>query len=331
MHGDFPAFEDLYGDSGSRRMAYHAARIEAEGYCRWPRLREIAQFAARMDMNRLGIAYCPDMAREARLAARYLRSRSLEAVVPEPTADCRPGSQARDLAEAGTDLNLLVGMCVGHDAVFTRASSAPVTSLVSRDLRLHHNPAAALYLRRSYLRDALRSERGEAPTAMLRGWDDETLEGAASETRASGTERRSRLEEIMDFARRLGASHLGIVFCVGLRGEARELNEVLQSGGFRVSSVCCKAGAVPKEQLGIRDGEKVRPGLPEMICNPLAQSELLNREAVDLVLLVGQCVGHDSATIQSLDAPAVVFVTKDRVLAHNSVAALYETGEGPQP
>jgi uncharacterized metal-binding protein len=60
-----------------------------------------------------------------------------------------------------------------------------------------------------------------------------------------------------------------------------------------------------------------------MICNPLAQAELLNRERIELALVLGQCVGHDSATIGRLDVPAVSVVVKDRVLAHNTVAALY--------
>jgi len=81
---------------------------------------------------------------------------------------------------------------------------------------------------------------------------------------------------------------------------------------------------VPKEEFGIRDDEKVRPSAAEMVCNPLAQAELLNREGVQLALLLGQCVGHDSATMAHLEAPAVCIVAKDRVLAHNSVAALYE-------
>jgi uncharacterized metal-binding protein len=75
--------------------------------------------------------------------------------------------------------------------------------------------------------------------------------------------------------------------------------------------------------MGITDAQKVRPGQPEMICNPLAQAELLNREKIELALLMGQCAGHDSATMAHLDAPAVCTVAKDRALAHNTLAALH--------
>jgi uncharacterized metal-binding protein len=67
----------------------------------------------------------------------------------------------------------------------------------------------------------------------------------------------------------------------------------------------------------------VRPGGAEMICNPIAQAELLNREKVHLVLLLGQCVGHDSATMAHTEAPTVCVATKDRTLGQNTAAALY--------
>jgi uncharacterized metal-binding protein len=126
----------------------------------------------------------------------------------------------------------------------------------------------------------------------------------------------------MDLAHRLGVSHVGFSFCSGFREEAKLLSKVLTTNGFRVSSVCCKTGAVPKSTVGIEESQQVRPGRPEMICNPLTQAELLNRERVEFALVLGQCVGHDAATLQRLEAPAVCLVAKDRVLAHNTVAAL---------
>ena len=34
------------------------------------------------------------------------------------------------LNEVGTDLNVIVGLCVGHDIAFTQHSKAPVTTLI---------------------------------------------------------------------------------------------------------------------------------------------------------------------------------------------------------
>jgi uncharacterized metal-binding protein len=89
-----------------------------------------------------------------------------------------------------------------------------------------------------------------------------------------------------------------------------------------VSSVCCKTGAVAKEKAGIQDFQKVRPGRPEVTCNPAAQADLLNRDGIQFAMVLGQCVGHDATTLGALNCPAFCLVAKDRVLAHNTAAAL---------
>lgn len=58
---------------------------------------------------------------------------------------CNPVLQARILNKHKTDLNVIVGLCVGHDSLFIKHSEAPVTSLITKDRVLGHNPAAALY------------------------------------------------------------------------------------------------------------------------------------------------------------------------------------------
>ena len=44
-----------------------------------------------------------------------------------------------------TDLNVIIGLCVGHDSLFIKYSKALVTTLITKDRVLGHNPAAALY------------------------------------------------------------------------------------------------------------------------------------------------------------------------------------------
>jgi uncharacterized metal-binding protein len=140
---------------------------------------------------------------------------------------------------------------------------------------------------------------------------------------AEGLHKGSRVAEALGVANELGADHIGVSFCVGFREEAKILTRLLETNGFRTSSVCCKTGGVPKETVGIQDSQKVTPGRPEMICNPVTQAELLNREEAQFVMVLGQCVGHDAATLAHLEKPAICLVAKDRVLAHNTVAALY--------
>jgi uncharacterized metal-binding protein len=260
---------------------------------------------------------------QAELTSSYFRTRDLEPHLPPENLRSDPRGQARYFAENGIEMNVLAGMCVGHDSIFIRASSAPVTSLVVRDTKLFHNPVAALYTSQSYFKKALYYRHRDNHPRPYRGVDDATLDSVSRSIVRDGQGDWCRIEETIELAHRLGVSKMGIVFCSGFQNEARLLKRVLEANGLTVSSSCCKTGSVPKEEIGITDAQKVRPGHPEMICNPLAQAELLNRERVELALLLGQCTGHDSATMAHLDAPAVCTVAKDRALAHNTLAALY--------
>ena len=63
---------------------------------------------------------------------------------------CNPIGQAMLLNEAGTDLNIAIGLCVGHDSLFFQHSRSPVTVLVAKDRVTGHNPVAAIYTSHSY-------------------------------------------------------------------------------------------------------------------------------------------------------------------------------------
>jgi len=146
---------------------------------------------------------------------------------------------------------------------------------------------------------------------------------AAARTEAAGYCRQPRVEEIMNFARRIGARRLGVASCIGLIQEARMLQDILEANGFEVDSVCCKVGSIDKEKIGLRDEEKIRPGQYESLCNPVGQAMLLNEAGTELNVVVGLCVGHDSLFFKHSEAPVTVLVAKDRVTGHNPVAALY--------
>jgi uncharacterized metal-binding protein len=133
-----------------------------------------------------------------------------------------------------------------------------------------------------------------------------------------------RIEELIQFARKCEYKRLGIAHCGGLMKEAGMLTDVLEKNGFEVVSVQCKAGAVPKEEIGIRPDEKiVGPENWETMCNPIAQAMIINRSKVDLAIMLGLCIGHDTLFIKYCDVPLTVLAVKDRLLAHNPLAALY--------
>jgi uncharacterized metal-binding protein len=133
-----------------------------------------------------------------------------------------------------------------------------------------------------------------------------------------------RVEELIQFARKCGYRRLGLAHCGGLAREAGLLAEVLEANGFEVISVQCKTGAVPKERIGIQPGEKIAgPEAWETMCNPIAQALVINRAGVDLAIMLGLCIGHDTLFIKYCQVPLTVLAVKDRVLGHNPLAALY--------
>jgi uncharacterized metal-binding protein len=102
------------------------------------------------------------------------------------------------------------------------------------------------------------------------------------------------------------------------------LTDILERKRFEVISVSCKVGRTPKEQIGIKPQEKIKgPESWESMCSPIAQAEVLNAEAVDLAIMLGLCIGHDTLFIKYCRVPVTVLAVKDRVTGHNPLAALY--------
>lgn len=150
-----------------------------------------------------------------------------------------------------------------------------------------------------------------------------TVSREAAVVEAEGYCRWTRLEEIVQFAMRMGFRKLGIANCISFVDHAHVLSGILESHGFEVVSVACKTGSIPKEELGLGEHEKVRPGQFEALCNPVAQAELLNAHGCEFNVVMGLCVGHDSLFFRHAKALTTVLVAKDRVLGHNPVAALH--------
>jgi len=132
-----------------------------------------------------------------------------------------------------------------------------------------------------------------------------------------------RVEEICQFAHKMGFRKIGIASCISFVDLARVMSAILESHGFEVASVACKNGSVPKEMIGIKEEQKVRPGNWESMCNPVSQATLLNSAGCELNVVMGLCVGHDSLFYRHAEGLVTTLVVKDRVLAHNPVGALH--------
>ncbi|MDD4702060.1 MAG: DUF1847 domain-containing protein [Desulfovibrio sp.] len=134
-----------------------------------------------------------------------------------------------------------------------------------------------------------------------------------------------RILEIMEYAKAMGYKRLGLLFCIGLREDAKTVAEIFAAHGFEVVSVICKVGNVSKAALGLEAEHLHNPAKPETMCNPVLQAKLMNDAEVDLNVLLGLCVAHDTLVMRYLDAPTTVLAVKDRMLGNNPLAALHSS------
>lgn len=154
-----------YEDGDNRRIMEAASNIEHEFYGRYTRVQETIEFAHRMGFARVGIATCAGLIEESRTLRRLLEDAGFQVfgvickIGEESKVDfgldpssvqtgasiCNPIMQAQLLEEARTELNIVMGLCVGHDALFSRYSHAPMTTLVTKDRVTGHNPCVVLH------------------------------------------------------------------------------------------------------------------------------------------------------------------------------------------
>ena len=102
---------------------------------------------------------------------------------------------------------------------------------------------------------------------------------AAAEVEYENYCKHTRVEEIMDFAKKINAKKIGIATCVGLLKESRILADILRRHGFEVYGVGCKAGTQKKTSVGIPE---CCEGVGVNMCNPILQAKLLNKAKTDL-------------------------------------------------
>jgi uncharacterized metal-binding protein len=128
----------------------------------------------------------------------------------------------------------------------------------------------------------------------------------------------TRLEEIIDFAKQMHYSKLGIAHCIGLINETKQLKEILDKD-FSVSAICCKFSGISKKDFNLTQIDNNRH---EAICNSIGQALVLNDLKTDLNIIVGLCVGHDILFTKYSEAPVTTFIVKDRITGHNPVVTL---------
>ncbi len=174
----YDSFQKYQGNDEDARLAKVAAKVEGLCYqpvpgsdavnARWTRIEDTLALAKLMGYKKIGIATCIGLLEECDRLVHILRAQGMEPfsacckagsidklelnlkeedkVRPgtfEPA--CNPIAQARILNDEGMEMNIIVGLCVGHDMLFNKYSDAPVTTLIVKDRVTGHNPVAVLY------------------------------------------------------------------------------------------------------------------------------------------------------------------------------------------
>lgn len=117
----------------------------------------------------------------------------------------------------------------------------------------------------------------------------------------SGDKKRTKLEEIAIYAKRVGYRKIGIAFCIEYEREARLAYDIL-SRYFEVFSVCCKVCSFEKGSLGIKKSDEPEY---EAACNPVGQALLLNDDLTELNIMLGLKTGYDILFVKYSAAPSI--------------------------
>ena len=133
--------------------------IAAETERKLCRIAEFIYYCLGMEYKHVGVAFCVEMFQEAEILTRLLKRffkvspvcckigghTRFDFITSASGVLCNPIGQAWVLNKAKTDINVMAGLCVGCDIVFTRHSEAPTSSLFVKDKSLANNPVSALY------------------------------------------------------------------------------------------------------------------------------------------------------------------------------------------
>jgi len=155
-----------YATPSTRDIYMAAGKTTAKGYMKWPRIKEAIEFSKELRVKKVGLASCMSFIIELRQISELFVGAGFEVIGPacmlgrvdprergiseEFYAEwgyylyCNPIAQAEIMNHLGTDLNFIIGLCMGHDILFTKYSKAPVSTLIVKDKVLGNNPSAAL-------------------------------------------------------------------------------------------------------------------------------------------------------------------------------------------
>jgi uncharacterized metal-binding protein len=120
----------------------------------------------------------------------------------------------------------------------------------------------------------------------------------------------SRLQETIAFAKKMNYKRIGLAYCYGMEKHVTQIVEILRENKLNVRAVSCTVGGIPQNEVNPESA------FCTLSCNPIGQARQLNNENVDLVVMIGLCLGHDILFQREVKADCTTLVVKDRVFNH---------------
>lgn len=123
------------------------------------RLQELIDYIKLSNYDKVGLASCVSTHKYAKklqevlemqgmtVFSMHCKESGLDGVTLDPEIEgltCDPLSQARFLNDNETDINIDVGLCLGHGLLFQKYSNAKVTTFIVKDPSTNHNANESL-------------------------------------------------------------------------------------------------------------------------------------------------------------------------------------------
>ena len=125
---------------------------------------------------------------------------------------------------------------------------------------------------------------------------------------------KSRLQELIDFAKISGFKKIGVANCKGVQELADRFIALLREQGLEVVSVNCK-------ESGLK-GCSICEDIKGPCCDPLYQAAVLNEAETEFNINVGLCLGHGLLFQKYSHAEVTTFLVKDFATKHKPIESL---------
>ena len=120
----------------------------------------------------------------------------------------------------------------------------------------------------------------------------------------------TRVEEIIFFAKTIGAKRIGLAYCKEMHKETQLFSDILEMQGFTTLPISCQ--------------KKIDPIAS---CDATSQAKFLNKLHTDLNITLGLCLGKDALFTYHASAITLCFIAKDTILGHHPLLGLYMTSD----